>query len=81
MQYHYTQVQAIALSDFTVAWHYMKGATDTYPAKAVKRYTAVDTIEAILLHVEQCADQHAYEVIREGKPANPYLTLSGTTPS
>jgi hypothetical protein len=75
MQYQYTQVQAMALSDFTVAWDYMKGATDTEPVKVVKRYTAVDAIEDTIAHVAQCADKHAYEVIREGKPADPYFDI------
>jgi hypothetical protein len=80
MLYHFTQAQAIALSDFTLAWDYMKGATDTDPAKVVKRYTAVDSIDAVLPLVDQCADKHAYEVIREGKPVNPYFDIEWLDP-
>lgn len=78
-QWQYTQADAAALSEYTLAWDMEKEVDNK--RKVVKKYMACDSVEDEWKFIEGQADKYAYEVIREGAPVNPYFDIEWLEPT
>jgi hypothetical protein len=82
-QWHPTQAAAAAISEYTLAWDTEKTDSATGARKIVKKYVACDSVADEWRFIEDspAGGRHAYEVIREGAPVNPYFDIEWLEPT